>query len=83
METFQAAIAKLEVRQEATIQAVNRVLDALETQTELLHDLLDWANQPASSDLPDALKALATAVREIGDQIHEHRRVAETVGHRG
>ena len=69
MDRVEDRLAKIELRQEATVQAVNRVLDSLETQTELLRELLEWANKPASSDLADALQKLEIAIRTLFEQV--------------
>ena len=69
MDRVEDRLAKIELRQEATVQAVNRVLDSLETQTELLRELLEWANKPASSDLAEALQKLEIAIRTLFEQV--------------
>jgi len=69
MDRVEDRLAKIELRQEATVQAVNRVLDSLETQTELLRELLEWANQPASSDLAEALQKLEIVIRTLFEQV--------------
>ena len=69
MDRVEDRLAKIELRQEATVQAVNRVLDSLETQTELLRELLEWANKPASPDLAEALQKLEIAIRTLFEQV--------------
>jgi len=69
MDRVEDRLAKIELRQEATVQAVNRVLDSLETQTALLRELVDWANKPASPDLAEALQKFEIAIRTLFEHV--------------
>lgn len=58
MPTMEERMSLYERRQEQIIQAVNGQTSAMETQTATIRELIAWLTKPASSDLPDLIKAL-------------------------
>lgn len=69
MERIEERFARLEMRQDATIKAIDKLMDVIEVNRELLAELLDWANKPASGDLPEALQALTIAVKSLVEHV--------------
>jgi hypothetical protein len=62
-------IARWEQRQELIIASMNRLVDTMEVMRDMIGELATWLKQPASNDLPDALKALIVRSETVSDQI--------------
>ena len=58
MPTPEERIARWEQRQELIILSMNRMVDTMEVIRDMIGELAAWLKQPASSDLPDLLRAL-------------------------
>lgn len=69
MERIEERFARLEMRQEATIKAIDKLMDVIEVNRELLGELLEWANKPASGDLPEALQSLTIAIKSLVEHV--------------
>lgn len=57
-------LAKIEMRQEATIPAINALMYATVTGNKLLRQLPEMANKPPKNDLSDTLRGLILATME-------------------
>lgn len=68
MTTMEDRMARYERRQEEIIQAINGQTDAMETQTATIRELISWLTKPASSDLPDLIKALIARTETVSNQ---------------
>lgn len=67
-------------RQEAVVQAVSTLADTMQVMSATLEEIAEWLKKPPSSDLPDALKALTTQIRDMREEISKlPERVARTV----
>jgi hypothetical protein len=66
---LRARLDRLEMRQEALIAAVNKLAEVVEITNDSVGELLEWAHQPVSSDLPDALAKLIACVDAMHDSI--------------
>lgn len=69
MPSIEDRLTKIEMRQEATIQAIHKHMDATEAGNELLRRLLEWANRPPSNDLAETMKSVLFAMRSINEQM--------------
>jgi hypothetical protein len=69
MTTMEDRMARYERRQEEIIQAINGQTDAMETQTATIRELISWLTKPASSDLPDLIKALISSTSTVSEQM--------------
>ena len=68
MPTMEERLALYERRQEQIIQAINGQTAATETQTATIRELIAWLTKPASSDLPDLLRALIQRVDTVSNK---------------
>ena len=64
-----ARLARIEARQEALVGAIHGLTNVMEQTRDLVTELMAWLQEPASSELPDLLKALTTAVEAQGEMI--------------
>ena len=55
-------INRLEMRQEALIRAVEKLAEVVEATRDSVDELLVWAQQPPSTDLPQTIGRLAECV---------------------
>jgi hypothetical protein len=62
-------LGRLESRQEALISAVHGLTDVMEQTRDLVGELMAWLQEPAPSELPDLVKALAGAVQQQGELV--------------
>ena len=69
MPTLEERIARWEQRQELIILSMNRMVDTMEVIRDMIGELAAWLKQPASSDLPDLLKALIVRSESLGEQV--------------
>ncbi len=56
-------LARLEQRQEALIAAIHGLTDVQAQTRDLVTELMEWLQQPGSSDLADTLKEIARALK--------------------
>lgn len=56
---------RLDTRQEAIVQSVDKLAEVVATNGEMLVQVMDWLQKPTSNDLPDALRALAASVETL------------------
>ena len=69
MPTPEERIARWEQRQELIILSMNRMVDTMEVIRDMIGELAAWLKQPASSDLPDLLKALIVRSESLSEQV--------------
>ena len=69
MPTPEERLARGEQRQELIILSMNRMVDTMEVIRDMIGELAAWLKQPASSDLPDLLKALIVRSESLGEQV--------------
>jgi hypothetical protein len=69
MPTPEERITRWEQRKELLIASMNSMVDTMEVIRDMIGELAAWLKQPASSDLPDLLKALIVRSETISDQI--------------
>lgn len=63
-------LARLEVRQEALISSMHGLTDVMEQTRDLVVELMAWLQEPPSSELPDLIKALVTAIQQQGNKLN-------------
>jgi hypothetical protein len=69
MPTPEERIARWEQRQELIILSMNRMVDTMEVIRDMIGELAAWLKQPASSDLPDLLRALIVRSESLSEQV--------------
>ena len=69
MPTPEERIARWEQRQEVIILSMNRMVDTMEVIRDMIGELAAWLKQPASSDLPDLLRALIVRSESLSEQV--------------
>jgi hypothetical protein len=69
MPTPEERIARWEQRQELIIVSMNRMVDTMEVIRDMIGELAAWLKQPASSDLPDLLRALIVRSESLSEQV--------------
>ena len=69
MPTLEERIARWEQRQELIILSMNRMVDTMEVIRDMIGELASWLKQPASSDLPDLLRALIVRSESLSEQV--------------
>ena len=69
MPTPEERIARWEQRQEVIILSMNRMVDTMEVIRDMIGELAAWLKQPASSDLPDLLRALIVRSETLSEQV--------------
>jgi hypothetical protein len=69
MPTPEERIARWEQRQELIILSMNRMVDTMEVIRDMIGELAAWLKQPASSDLPDLLRALIVRSETLSEQV--------------
>ena len=69
MPTPEERIARWEQRQELIILSMNRMVDTMEVIRDIIGELAAWLKQPASSDLPDLLRALIVRSETLSEQV--------------
>jgi hypothetical protein len=62
-------LARLEMRQEALVSAMNGLADIMVQTRDLVGELMLWLQEPPSSDLSDTLKTLAKVIEEQSAQL--------------
>ena len=62
-------LARIERRQEALIQAVNRNTGTVEITHAVVTEMMEWLKTPPSHELSDTLKALVAMTTEQRDAI--------------
>jgi hypothetical protein len=71
---IEGRIGRLEIRQEALVEAMNGLTDVMEQTRDLVVELMAWLQEPPSSDLSDTLKAMTGAIEEQSGHM-------QTIGH--
>ena len=84
---LKAKLDRLELRQEALILTVGKLVDVTEATRDSVGELLAWARQPSSSDLSDTLAQLAAVVGDMHQAVvalgqHLPGRVADEIAAR-
>ncbi len=69
--TADERLAKIETRQEHMISAIHGLCDVMEQSRDLITELMAWLQEPPSTDLPDALRALVAAIEAQGHLIEK------------
>ena len=69
MPTPEERITRWEQRQELIIASMNRMVDTMEVIRDMIGELAAWLKQPASSDLPDLLRALIVRSETLSEQV--------------
>jgi hypothetical protein len=67
-------LARIEARQEALVSSIHGLTDVMAQTRDLVVELMAWLQEPPSSDLSDALKAMAAALTEQSGHL-------QTIGH--
>ena len=62
-------LIKLEMRQEALIASMRGLLDIQTDIRDMIAELSAWLRQPASTDLPDLIRALITSTNMLRTDI--------------
>ena len=62
---------RIETRQEACIRAITGQTEVLEMIRDKLDELLEWAQTPPSSDLADAMSAVAAGLTGVQEAVLE------------
>jgi hypothetical protein len=62
-------LIKLEMRQEALIASMQGLLDIQTDIRDMIAELSAWLRQPASTDLPDLIRALITSTNMLRTDI--------------
>src|SRR5271166_35469 len=70
--TLDERMDRWERRQEALIASVGGLAEVIRTNQEMLGALMEWLQQPPSSDMPELLKALTAAVAAVQDLTVKH-----------
>ncbi len=71
MPSLEQALAEIARRQEAGIAIQSALVERVEALTELVRQMLEWANKPPSSDLTDAINAMTDAMETLSKQMVE------------
>lgn len=66
---LKAKLDRIELRQEALIQSIDKLVDIVVSVDHRVAEVLEWAQVPPSNDLPDALQRLASMVSSLQDAI--------------
>lgn len=75
-------LKRLETRQEAIIAAINGLADITKTNQDMLAELMKWLQEPPSSELPDLIRALTAAIKDMQDQVRGHGSLIVKLGGR-
>ena len=78
--TLEDRMDRWERRQEALIASVGGLAEVIETNQEMLGKLMEWLQQPPSSEMPELLKALTAAVTALQTLTVKH---GEEIQHLG
>ncbi|MFL5289310.1 MAG: hypothetical protein ACJ8AW_52235 [Rhodopila sp.] len=62
-------LSRIEQRQEALIAAMHGLTDIQAQTRDLVTELMEWLQQPGSSDLADALKEVAQALKAQDEKL--------------
>jgi ABC-type transporter Mla subunit MlaD len=65
-------LQRLDMRQEALVSAISGLTDVMEQTRDLVVELMAWLQEPPSSELPDAIKAMAQEIKGLADVVHAH-----------
>lgn len=78
-----AALKRIEGRQELIASGLRAMSGTLGAVRDKLDELIEWANTPASSDLPDTLASLARTVDALREMVENRlpELVADGVRH--
>jgi hypothetical protein len=69
MDDIEIRLVRMEARQEALIAAIGKLADVVATTHDSVVELLAWAQQPPSSDMPDLLGKLVAAVETLDGRL--------------
>lgn len=70
MSTIEERLIRLERRQEDLIATLGDLAGIVGTNHDLLQELMEWLQKPASTELADLLKSVVVAVTEQGERIN-------------
>jgi ABC-type transporter Mla subunit MlaD len=70
--TIEDRLQRLDMRQEALVSAISGLTDVMEQTRDLVVELMAWLQEPPSSELPDAIKAMAQEIKGLADVVHAH-----------
>jgi hypothetical protein len=65
VQTILPQLRQISQRQEAIVMAVNANTDSIRALGELVEQVVAWMNEPPSTDLADAIKAMTGAMRAV------------------
>ena len=65
LRAISGQLKQLGQRQEAIIMAVNANTDSVGILAGQVEKVVEWMNEPPSTDLADGIKAMATALRAL------------------
>jgi hypothetical protein len=77
-------VAQWEKRQEALISGMNGLVETQNVIVAMIAELAAWLKQPASSDLPDLIRAMITtneALQELAERAVERVRHVQREQH--
>lgn len=69
--TSDERLTQIETRQEHMISAIHGLTDYMEQSRDLITELMAWLQEPPSTDLPEALRALVGAIEAQGHLIEK------------
>jgi hypothetical protein len=68
IRTMIAKLDKIAERQEALIIATGDLAETIDLVVKQMAELVEWANEPPSHALEEALDAIAAGLKAVGDQ---------------
>jgi len=77
--TIDERMDRWERRQEALIASVGGLAEVIQTNQEMLAALMEWLQQPLSSDMAELIKALTMAVTAVQDLTVKHGAEIQTL----
>lgn len=75
-------LQRIEMRQEAVIQAINGLTGVMEDNKAILLEMQAWLQEPPSSDLPDLLAQVAATLADLNAAIAQHGQQIEALPER-
>ncbi len=71
MADIERDVAEIARRQEAGIAIQAALVERIEALTELVGELVEWANRPTSNDLTDAINGMTKAMLKLNEQMSD------------